>query len=105
MIWLVPNIKKRLGHNPKMISIPGRFPRAWPEPVVSGVTLFPQEALLVAKGVAVSYTRPAFQSILQNIRFLIKAFLLFIGYSTYVPASKPVMLFYLSINRTFVNVR
>jgi len=49
----------------KLISISGRFPRARPEPVVSGVVLFPQEALLVAKGVAVSYTRPSFQSILK----------------------------------------
>src|SRR5690606_19152617 len=59
--WLRPNPKKWPGHNPKtlffsqrkivffcltlkLISIPGRFPRAWPEPVVSGVTLFPQES-------------------------------------------------------------
>ena len=47
-----------------MISIPGRFPRAWPEPVVSGVTLFPLES------------PPLHSNQFYKYRFLIKNFLL-----------------------------
>ena len=82
-----------MGHNPKMlffskrkmaffcwalklISIPGRFPRAWPEPVVSGVTLFPQEALLVAKGVSRQLHSPFIPINFTKYLFLNKSFLL-----------------------------